>query len=227
LIHSGQDKTFWPFYVKVYVHFTLKAIKNQVCVSILLPDNSYAFDASSFDPGAIVKKSGIGSDRLDVKLATSHEAEDDEVQIIDLVEADVSLQIASWIKDKLILLGKASHEEVVFRNDTSKSVGDRLIHSWLNISKRWDVDVEVELMCAREGIPVFASLISIKTRLEGEAAVIMAKGDSDWSLADDLLDKVDEIGRVLVTCSLACVAGYSLDELRGVIEEAGRVMNLA
>jgi hypothetical protein len=220
LIHSNQDTRKWPFYVK--------SIKHQVCVSILLPDGSYAFDSSSLDPGAIKKDASIktiASDRLDVKLSSSTEAEDDEVKINDLVETDVSLPVAAWIKVRLCLLGAAAHEEVVFRNDGSKSVSDRLFHSWNNFCKRGDIDPSLQEFTTREAIPVFASLISLKKRLEGEAAIIMGKKDSDWAAADDIMDRIDELGGVITACSLASVVGYSVEELRDVIDRAVNVMS--
>jgi hypothetical protein len=75
-------------------------------------------------------------------------------------------------------------------------------------------------LCESEGIAVFESLVLMKTRLEKEAAKIMGKKDSNWSAADDLLDRLDELGRVLATCSLSIVAGYDVEELRSVIEAA-------
>jgi hypothetical protein len=222
LIYAGQDITFSSFYIK--------DIRNKVCVSVLLEDKTYAFDSSALDPGAVktIQSEVIGSSQPEGDSSAVSEGAVEEVEIGGLVEADVSLPIAAWIRDLLIRLGSAAREEVVFRNDKSKSVGDRLLHTWRNYCKKGVVvDFEVEEMCEREGIPVFESLVLTKKRLEKEAAKIMGKKESDWAYADDLLDKVDELGRVLATCSLACVVGYTVEDLGSVIDGAVAAMDEA
>lgn len=81
---------------------------------------------------------GTMADRVSAPVSASGEAgnDDEEVLIEDLQQVNVGLPVAEWIKTRLIQSARSAVKEVVFRNDKTISLVDRMRHAWRNHNRR-------------------------------------------------------------------------------------------